>query len=210
MPVTEQQGSPRTSVPAVSQSRSETAPPASQPRLLVGSWIRWSAGTLLAIGLIIGILVWGVDPDPTRYLAASSWHSWAVKLGTVNCVSIKRAVYDEKPYSERDLAEAVTDILKIKTVLLDANDTTCPWGLSATVVPRTDTAISYNGLWSRYLVSMGICEKPADGRLNPNRCLNKEIDVFTPRVSPHKLFQIGLVGLARPQSREFEAFQVSK
>jgi hypothetical protein len=208
--VSDQQGGRRSSVPAVSQSISDPALPAPQPRPSVRSWARWGIGTLLAVGLIVGTVVWGVDTDPARYLAASSWHDWTVRLETVNCVSIRSAKYDRKPHAERDLAEAVTDILKIKTVLLDANDTMCPWGLDANVVPGIDTAISYNGLWSRYLVSMGICEKEADGQLNPNRCLNKNIYVFTPRVSPHNLFRIGLVGLAKSQARKFEPFQVSK
>ena len=206
----DERGAPRSSVPAVSQSRSELATPASQPRSWARNLTRWLVGSLVAVGLMIGIVVWGLDPDRTNYLAAASWHDWTVRLETVNCVSIRAAVYDRKPYSERDLAEAVTDILKIKKVLLDQNDVTCPWGLDATVVPRLDTGISYNGFWSRYLVSVGICEKQADGQLNPSRCLSKSIDVFTPRVSPPRLFQIGLVGLVRPQARELEAFLVSK
>lgn len=197
-------------MPAVSQSRFKSPQLALQPSLFARSKAWWGAAMLLTVGFVVGIVVWGVDPDPNRYVAASSWEDWTVRLETVSCVSIRRAVYDRKPYSDPDLTQAIVDVLRIKTVLVDADDRTCPWGFSATVIPRMETEIKYNGYWARYLVSIGICEKEANGKLNPSRCLNKSIYVFTPRVSPHNLFRIGLVGLARPQARELEAFQLSK
>jgi hypothetical protein len=206
--VTDQERKPRSSVPAVSQSRSGSPQLKPSPFARRKAW--WGAAILLMIGYVVGIVVWGVDPDPNQYTAASSWSDWTVKIDTVSCVSVNPIYYDAKPYSGPDLTQAIIDILKIKTVLISADETTCPWGLSASAESRIDTAIRYNGYWARHLVSMAICEKEANGRLNPSRCLYRTIHVFNPRVSPYNLFRIGLVGLARPQARELEAFQLSK
>jgi hypothetical protein len=207
--VIEQQGKPAASVPAALQSRSGPPPLAPQPGLFARSKARWGIAMLLTTGFVAGIVVWGVDPDPNRYMAASSWTDRTVRLETVSCVSVRWLMYDGKPYWEPDLTAAIADILKIKTVF-GADDTTCPWSFSGAAEPRTNTEIKYNGYWARYTVSVGICEKGADGHFNPSRCLNKTVYVFTPRVSPWNLFRIGLTGLARPQARDLEAFQLSK
>lgn len=164
---------------------------------------------MFAIGYSVGGLIWGIDPDPNQYVAASYWNDWTVRLEDVSCVSVKHMMLNGKPYSDPDLTQAITDILKIKTVL-GGDDTTCPWGLSGSAESRIETAIAYNGHWSRHLVPLGICEIGADGQMNASRCFSRQVHVFTPRVSPHNLFRIGLTGMARAQEREFEAFQMSK
>jgi hypothetical protein len=115
-------------------------------------------------------------------------------------------VFDRKDYWDPKLVEAIVDILSIKAVMLNAAYTTCPWSFFVTVVPKAIFAVRYDGLFARYLVSVGICERKVDGSINPNKCLSKNIYVFNPRVETHELFSIALVGLARPQANKWEAF----
>jgi hypothetical protein len=164
---------------------------------------------LFVICFSIGATIWGIDPDWENFIAASSKAGRPIKIDDVSCVSLRRVMYDTKPYPDHGLVESIGETFKIKTVLLEADDMTCPWGLSANALPWTSTAVTYNGLLTRYIVSIGICEKEADGRLS-DRCLQKEMHVFSPRVAPRDLFRIGLVGLARPQTVQTEAFRVGK
>jgi hypothetical protein len=180
-------------------------------------WLRkskafWSVAVVLLVGLVVGLVVWGIDPDPNQFLAAAALNDSAVRVDGVSCLSIDphKVVFDQKDYFDPKLVETIVDILSIKTVLFNANYATCPWGFSVTVVPRTIYAVRYNGRFARYLVSIGICERTVNGRMNPNKCLSKNVYVFNPRVEPHELFLLALVGLARPQASELEAFQSKK
>jgi hypothetical protein len=87
-----------------------------------------------------------------------------------------------------------------KTVFFDADVTTCPWWFFITGI----SAVRFDGGSAPYLVSIGICERKPDGRVNPNKCLSKNIYVFNRNFEPHT-FLLALVGLARPQATESEA-----
>jgi hypothetical protein len=180
-----------------------------RPLFLMKSKAFWSVTAILLVSLVVGLVVWGIDPDPNQFLAAASTNDSAVRIDGVSCLSIdpNKVVFDQKDYWDPKLVEAIVDTLSIKAVLFNADYATCPWGFSVTVVPRTIPAVRYNGQFARYLVSIGICERTPDGRMNPNKCLSKNIYVFNPRVEPHELFSLALVGLARPQASELEAFQ---
>jgi len=159
--------------------------------------------------LVVGLVVWGVDPDPNQFLAAVSLNYSTVRIDDVSCLSIDphKVVFDQKDYWDPKLVEAIVDTLSINPVLFNADYATCPWGFFVTVVPRTIPAVRYNGQFARYLVSIGVCERTLNGSMNPNKCINKNIYVFNPRVEPHELFSLALVGLAKPQASKFEAFQ---
>lgn len=200
------------SVPAVSQSGSYAEEPAPQRHSFAKNKASWGAAILLAAGFVVALYVWGVDTDRDQFLAVAAQNDATVQIGGVSCVSIDphQVVVDRKDYSDSGLAEAIVDILSIKTVMFSANDTTCPWMFGITVVPKLEPAVRYNGQFARYLVSIAICEKRANGSVNPNRCRSKNVYVFNPRVAPHDLFLIALVGLAKPQATEWEAFQRRK
>jgi hypothetical protein len=180
-----------------------------RPLFLMKSKAFWSVTVVLLGGLIAGLVVWGADPDPNQFLAAAALNDSAVRIDGVSCLSIDphKVVFDQKDYSDPKLVEAIVDILSIKTVLFNADYATCPWGFSVTVVPKLEFAVRFDGQFARYLVSIGICERTVKGRMNPNKCLSKNIYVFNPRVEPHELFSVALVGLAISQSNEWEMFR---
>ena len=128
------------------------------------------AAGVVSVALIVGLTVWGADSDPNQFLAAASTNDSAVRIDGVSCLSIdpNKVVFDQKDYWDPKLVEAIVDTLSIKAVLLNADYATCPWGFFVTVVPRTIPAVRYNGRFARYLVSIAICERTSDGRMNPN------------------------------------------
>jgi hypothetical protein len=167
----------------------------------------WSAA-LLMVGLVIGLAVW--DPDPNEFLAAAAQNQSAVRIDGVSCLSIgsNQVVFDQKDYSDPKLVEAIVNTLSIKTVLFNADGAACPWGFFVTVVPGLISAVRYDDLFARYLVSIGICERTPDGKMNPNKCTDKNIYVFNSRAEPHELFLLALAGLARPQASEWQVFKM--
>jgi hypothetical protein len=169
----------------------------------------WSVTAVFLVGLVVGLVVWGVDPDPNQFTAAAALNYSTIRIDRVSCLSIDphKVVFDKKDYSDPKLVETIVDILSIKTVLFNADYATCPWSFSVTVVPKTIFAVRYDGQFARYLVSVAICDRFVDGSINPNKCVNKNIYVFNPRVEPHELFSLALVGLARPQASKWEVFQ---
>jgi hypothetical protein len=118
-----------------------------------------------------------------------------------------KVVFDQKDYWDPKLIEAIVDTLSIKPVLFNADYATCPWEFFVTVVSKMIPAVRYNGQFARYLVSIGICERTLNGSINSNECLSKNMYFFNTRVEPHELFSLALVGLARPQVSELDAFQ---
>jgi hypothetical protein len=183
-----------------------------QSPLLRMSKASWAASMLLAIGVLVGVLAWGGDPDSKNFVAATSLNYSTIPVDAISCLAIdpRQVVYDEKKYPDTELPKAVADILAIKTVLPGADYATCRWGIGITVVPGTVTAVRYHGLFARYLISIYICERTPEGGMKPNDCLSKNIYVFNPRVAPHDLFLIALDGLAKRQTDEWEMFQRSK
>jgi hypothetical protein len=178
-------------------------------------WLRkskafWIPTVVLLVALVVGLVVRGVDPDPSQFLAVASQNDSAIRIDHVSCLSIDphKVVFDRKDYWDPKLVESIGHTLLIKPVLLNADYATCPWGFFGTVVPGTVFAVRYKGGFARYLVSIGICERTVKGSMNPNKCLSKNIYVFNPRVEPLELLSLALVGLARPQANEWEAFQV--
>ena len=165
---------------------------------------------MLTIGAAIGGVIWGIDPYPGHFLAASSQAYSTIALDRVNCVSTDRVMYDAKDFSDPKLADVVSDTLGIKTVLFNAEYAACPWGLSLTIVPGIETEVSYNDFFARYLVSVAVCERTVEQRMNPSKCVNKNIYVFTPRVTPHDLFWVALIGLKKQQTSKWEAFLVKR
>lgn len=172
------------------------------------------ATLLLAGGLAVGGLVWGLVRDPG--VAVASLNYATIHMADVHCVSIDTrrtpsdVSYGPKSYSDPKLPDAITAILSIKTVIFNADSAACPWGFSINVVPKMQPTVRYNGQAARYLVSIAICERDADGTMNADKCISKNIYVFSPHVAPHDLFKIALVGLAKRQTNEWEAFQRDK
>ena len=165
---------------------------------------------LLAVGVPVGCFLRGTDPDPRHFLAASSPGEAAIYVTGLSCASVDKVMYDAKEFSDPELAGAVTEILGVKTVLFNASYEACPWGLYLGALSGIDPHIGYDGLFSRFQVSVHMCERTADRRPRPDRCTSKEIYVFTPRVAPHDLFRIALIGLQRPYVSKDELFQVEK
>jgi hypothetical protein len=171
----------------------------------------WGVIALLLVGLVLGLVVWG-DPDPNQFLAAALLNDSSVRIDHVSCLSVDphKVMFDQKDFSDPKLVESIVGTLSISAVSFNANYAKCPWSFFAVVVPRWTFGVRYNGHFARYLVSIGICERNVDGSINPNKCLSKNIYVFNPRVEAHDLFSIGLVGLARTQANQWEAFQSTR
>lgn len=171
----------------------------------------WSATLAFFVCLDVGFLAWSLDRDPDRFQAVASLNYSTIRFDQVACLSIDphKVVFDKKDYSDPELVKSIANILSIKTLLFNADYATCPWGLTAVVVPGTIFAVRY-GVWpARYLVSVAICERTATGSLNPDKCISKNIYVFNWRAKPQELFTLGLIGLVRPQASEWEAFESS-
>jgi hypothetical protein len=147
-----------------------------------------------------------------EYVAAASQNGAAFRVSDFSCVSVDShaVVYDQKEYIDPQLAKSISDVLAIKNVFFDADVATCPWYFSITGISGRVSAVRYDGGAAHYLVSIGVCERKPDGRVNPNRCLSKNIYVFNQKVGPRELFMLALVGLARPQATEWEAYRVNK
>jgi hypothetical protein len=173
-------------------------------KIAFGAW-----GLIAACFGIWAVAIYAPD-SRAEYLAAVSQNDAAFRVSDFSCVSIHGVVYDQKEYIDPKLAEAITDVLSIKNVFFDADVTTCPWYFSITGISGNVYAVRYNGDFARYLVSIGICERKPNGRVNENKCLSKNIYVFNRKVEPHTLFLLALVGMARSQATELEAYQVKK
>jgi len=163
------------------------------------------------------VVAWALlmyEPDFSgEYRAAASQNQGAFRTSDVSCVSIERhkgVIYDQKEYADPLLAQAITDVLSIKNVFFDAGVATCPWHFGVTAITGRDYAVTYNGEFARYLVSIALCERTSDGRANPNACLSKNIYVFNRSIEPHQLFVLALIGLVRSQATEWEAYRVKK
>jgi hypothetical protein len=171
----------------------------------------WCA-VLLLIGFVVWFAMWHSKSDSNQLQAVVSVNDSTVHIDRVSCLSIDphKVVFDRKDYWDAKLAESVADVLSIKMVLLNVDYATCPWGLSITVVPGTVFAVRYEGRFAKDLVSIGICERTVKGSLNPDKCLSKNVYVFASSDNPHVLFLAGLVGLAKPQVGEWDAFQTRK
>jgi hypothetical protein len=168
-----------------------------------------SAAVALSAGLVVVVLLlWSADRGRNEFLAAAALNQSVVRLEGVSCLAIDRhqVVFDQQAYSDPDLVQEISNILKVKTVVFGADYATCPWSFSVVVVPGQVHAVRFNGQPATRLISIDICERTSAGRVNPNRCLSKNIYVFKSRAEPHDLFSIALVGLARPQANEWEMF----
>jgi len=174
----------------------------------------WSGLIVVVLlgGLVAASLMKWFDPTPNEFWAVASKNQSAIDLYGVSCLSVdsQKVVFDRKDYSDPKLLEAIVGTLPIKNVLFNVDYGTCPLGFFVTVVPGQVSAVRYQGLVAEYLVSIGVCERTSNGRMNPNRCTDKNIYVFNPRVEPHELFALALVGLAKPQTDEWEVFKVRK
>jgi len=167
---------------------------------------------MLLVGLVVGLIAWNVDLDPNRFLAAAALNDATVRIEQISCLAVdsRKVIFDQKIYQDPELGDAIAKNLSIKTVALNADYATCPWGFFVNVVPGTVFAVRYEGRVARYLVSIGICERRVDGSMNPNKCLSKNIYVFDPRVKPRELLVVALVGLAKSQAAEWEAYQTAR
>jgi hypothetical protein len=166
--------------------------------------------------VLICLAIWALamfEPDfTTDYRAAASQNQVKVLIGEVSCVSIdtRKIIFDEKKFSDPGLPDAITNVLSIKDVFLDADVARCPWSFGITGISRWNYNVTYGGEFSRYLASISICQRNSDGQVNINKCLSKNIYVFNRNVEPHKLFVVALTGLARVQGTEWEAYQIEK
>jgi hypothetical protein len=165
------------------------------------------AASVLLVGFVVALYASGVGSDPDQLLAAVSINHKEISVNLLSCLSIDshKVVFDRKDYWDQKLAGEIADKLSVKAVLLNADYAACRWDFSATVVPGEESAITYNGEAAQYLVSIGVCERAANGSMIAGACLDKNVYVFNRRVEPHDLFSLALVGLARSQADEWES-----
>lgn len=133
-----------------------------------------------------------------------------IRIADVDCLSVDpdQVVFDRKQYSDPKLFGLIADKLQIEKVVVSADYARCPLSLFITVVPGTEFAVRRDGVFAKYLVSAGICQRTVGGSVNPDNCLSKNIYVFRSWVEPHQLLSAGLVGLKLPQSDRWEPFEI--
>jgi hypothetical protein len=173
----------------------------------------------LAAVLVVGILVvscgLGIYLNSDNYLnsdklvAAVATNQNRITVGWLSCLSVDahKLVYAERDYWDDSLLGEIADKLAVKVVLANADYAACRWGFFATVVPGAIRALRYNGDAAQYLISIGVCERTVDGSMNASECVDKNVYVFNQRVTPHDLFSVALVGLAKSQTAEWEVFK---
>jgi hypothetical protein len=181
------------SVTSVPQARQRAAARAFQSYPLVNRIALGIATALFAGGLLVGAFIWGIDSDPRLFRPASS-----ISIARLSCLSVEDVKYDAKEFSDPKLADAVVDILGIKTVLFNADYETCPWGLFLTVALEEEAA-GRRDRSAVYAVSSRICARSTDGAAKPDDCISRNIHIVTWRAVPHELFTIGLNALTLRQ-----------
>jgi hypothetical protein len=163
------------------------------------------------VGLSIGPAVQAFEQYPTQIQATSHLNYSTINFNEVSCLSIDthKIQFDRREYSDPRLVASIADILSVRDVRFDADDATCPWGLIETVVPKIVYAVR-RGVWpAQYLISAAICGRSANGHLNPDKCLNTNVYVFNWSAKPHELLWMGLVGLTRSKTQDWELFERS-
>jgi hypothetical protein len=170
---------------------------------------------IAAWGLVAAcVAIWAIEmyePDfSSEYLAVSVRGREDIRLSDVSCVSLnpRDLVFDEKQFADPRLAEGITALLSIKNVFLEADVLTCPWHFAATGISGRDSSVRYGEKFSRYQISIRICEQK--DRTNSDRCVAKTIHVFNRNIERHNLLLLAIVALARPQSEEWEVYRVGK
>lgn len=171
--------------------------------------VLWLGGGASLLGLLVASFVWGVDPEPSKLVAAASLNQSRVRLADVNCLSIEPAhvVFNKTIYDDSRLVELIAKSLSIEKISFDTSYSACHWGMRISGEEKRILAVRYDGMIARALVSLGICERKSDGRMNPDMCLSKNIYVFSPRVEVRDLMAIALEGLAMQQVNEWIAFK---
>jgi hypothetical protein len=159
--------------------------------------------------VIIGLFVLFLEWPASEIRAVAFTNYSTIDYNKVTCVSItpRGPTVEGKEIPDPKIPKLIADILSFKTVLAKAPYAACPWDFFINVAPGTDFAIHDGLLPAQYLVSVGICERIDDRRVNPSKCLNKNIYVFNWRVPPHDLFRAGLAGL-KPETKDEEEFKV--
>ena len=172
------------------------------------SKLSWFVVPIFFAGLSIGPAVWAFDKYPTKIQATSSLNYSTISFNEVNCLSIDahKIIFERREYSDPHLVDSIADILSVRDIRFETDHTTCPWGLVETVVPKTIYAVRL-GIWpAQYLVSAAICGRTTNGRLDPDKCLNTNVYVFNWSAKPHDLLSMGLVGLTRSKTQDWELF----
>jgi hypothetical protein len=168
----------------------------------------WFIAAIIFVGLSIGPAVWAFDQYPTQFQATSSLNYSTINFNEVYCLSIDphKVYFDGKEYSDPYLADSIAEILSVRNIQFDADYNTCPWELIETVVVKAVYSVR-QGVWpAQYLVSAAVCERTAKGRLDPDKCLNTNVYVFNWSAKPHELLSMGLVGLMRSKTQDWELF----
>ncbi|MBR1120083.1 hypothetical protein JQ628_01055 [Bradyrhizobium lablabi] len=130
----------------------------------------------------------------------------------VSCVSIdaRRIVFDRKEYADPKLSEDIASSLSVRDVFMERDAGKCPWELDISGISGRDYNVMLGDKFARYLVSVSVCERADSAQAKSARCLSKNIYVFNRSVSPHKLFLLGLAGLAKSQAAKEELFRIRK
>jgi hypothetical protein len=94
-----------------------------RPLFLMKSKAFWSVTAVLLVSLVVGLVVWGIDPDPNQFLAAASTNDSAVRIDGVSCLSIdpNKVVFDQKDYWDPKLVEAIVQGGSVQCRLCDVS-----------------------------------------------------------------------------------------
>ena len=154
------------------------------------------ATALLSGGLVVGVILAALEKYLDEVVAAASTNYSTIDYSKITCVSIgpHRLTHEGKDTPDPKLAKSITDILSIKTVLYDASYSECPWDFSINVTSG-GLGIHYGAVSPEYSLSVRICERIDDHRVDGDKCLSKNVYVFSTFVRLHDLFRIGLIGL---------------
>ena len=164
------------------------------------------ATAVLAGGLVVGVIVAALEKYLDEVVAAVSTNFSRIDYSKVTCVSIgpHGLTREGKDTPDPKLANSITDILSIKTVLYGAAYSECPWDFFINATSG-DLGIHYGAVSPQYTLAVGICERIDDRRLDPGKCLSKNVYVFSPFVRLHDLFRIAVIGL-KPETQDMRPF----
>ena len=164
---------------------------------------------VLAVGILVASYGLGLYLNSDRLVAAVATNQKRITVGWLSCLSVvaHNVVYAGRDYWDDSLLGEIADKLAVKVVLANADYAACRWSFFAVVVPGVIRAVRYNGDAAQYLISIGVCERSVDGSMNASECVNKNVYVFNQSVTPHDLYSVALVGLAKSQTAEWEVFK---
>lgn len=146
-----------------------------------------------------------------QVVVVSSLRQARISMKEVNCLSVDphKIIFNRAEYDASAVMKLIDEVLSIQPTLLESQQAICPWVFSAAILENANFGVKHNGRPAKYLVSVGVCaSRPGKQVLDPNKCLSKNVYIFSSRLPVPTLFKLGLIGLGRLQDKQSNAWDV--